>query len=203
MYYRVIFSDDYLAHHGILGMRWGIRRYQNKDGSLTSAGKRRRALDITDLDNPANGDRAAAKAAAKAYRKQKRKDTFDYWTTKNEKNGKDKPKISPAQSVVKDVGSVIEETKGIKKSLDKRATIESYKRAEELSDEEIKARINRMNLERQYVSLETERINAGRVTAEDILTAVGSVVAITGAAVGVVGTVRGMRNARTNKEDDD
>ena len=163
-----------------------------------------RVLDITDLENPSkNTDRAAAKAAAKADRKQKRKDTFDYWTTKNEKNGKDKPKISPAQSVVKDVGSVIEETKGIKKSLDKRATIESYKRAEELSDEEIKARINRMNLERQYVSLETERINAGRVTAEDILTAVGSVVAITGAAVGVVGTVRGMRNARTNKEDDD
>jgi hypothetical protein len=30
---------NYLAHHGILGMRWGVRRYQNKDGSLTSRGK--------------------------------------------------------------------------------------------------------------------------------------------------------------------
>ena len=30
-----------LYHHGILGMHWGIRRYQNKDGSLTSAGKKR------------------------------------------------------------------------------------------------------------------------------------------------------------------
>lgn len=28
-----------LRHHGIKGMRWGIRRYQNKDGSLTPAGK--------------------------------------------------------------------------------------------------------------------------------------------------------------------
>ena len=31
---------DYLMHHGVKGMRWGIRRYQNKDGSLTNAGKK-------------------------------------------------------------------------------------------------------------------------------------------------------------------
>jgi len=28
-----------LSHHGIKGMHWGVRRYQNADGSLTSAGK--------------------------------------------------------------------------------------------------------------------------------------------------------------------
>lgn len=30
-----------LSHHGIIGMKWGVRRYQNKDGTLTSAGKKR------------------------------------------------------------------------------------------------------------------------------------------------------------------
>ena len=32
-------SDNELLHHGIKGMRWGIRRYQNPDGSLTPAGR--------------------------------------------------------------------------------------------------------------------------------------------------------------------
>ncbi len=32
---------NYLYHHGAKGMKWGVRRYQNKDGSLTPAGKKR------------------------------------------------------------------------------------------------------------------------------------------------------------------
>lgn len=39
-------QEYYLAHHGVKGMKWGVRRYQNPDGSLTNAGKKRLAKSI-------------------------------------------------------------------------------------------------------------------------------------------------------------
>ena len=44
--------DSYIAHHGIIGMKWGVRRYQNKDGTLTNAGKARYSTD-SDAGSPA------------------------------------------------------------------------------------------------------------------------------------------------------
>lgn len=43
--------QDELYHHGIIGMKWGIRRYQNKDGSLTRAGKKRYSEDYNESRN--------------------------------------------------------------------------------------------------------------------------------------------------------
>ena len=39
-----------LYHHGIIGQKWGIRRYQNKDGSLTPEGRKRLGLDKYDRE---------------------------------------------------------------------------------------------------------------------------------------------------------
>lgn len=38
----LVSREDYIAHHGIKGQKWGVRRFQNEDGSLTPAGKERR-----------------------------------------------------------------------------------------------------------------------------------------------------------------
>ena len=38
-----ILNEEYLSHHGIKGQKWGVRRFQNPDGTLTQAGKQHRS----------------------------------------------------------------------------------------------------------------------------------------------------------------
>lgn len=57
------YYDTYLEHHGIKGQKWGVRRFQNADGSLTSAGKKRY------LDKDGNVNAKGRKALISSYYK--------------------------------------------------------------------------------------------------------------------------------------
>ena len=78
MEYKIVKADE-LFHHGIKGQKWGIRRYQNKDGSLTKAGLKRRAKLESEL-NQLGGKKKRGSTANVEQEKTPRKKTVSEMT---------------------------------------------------------------------------------------------------------------------------
>lgn len=56
LYDDLVQPGEYICHHGIKGQRWGIRRYQNEDGSLTELGRKRLGMDESKVSDRLSRD---------------------------------------------------------------------------------------------------------------------------------------------------
>lgn len=154
-------NDDFLAHHGIIGQRWGIRRYQNRDGSLTSEGKQRYRTD---------GDKSSSKSSGK--------NSKNVISTSNSVN-----------SISKDASKV---NNSIQKIRNNKKNIKSNNDISKMTDEELRKRVNRLNMEKQYRDLTgTGKVLKGQDYVREALEIVGGIAGITGSAVMIYTTLKG------------
>ena len=152
-----LFTKDYLEHHGIIGQKWGVRRYQNKDGSLTDLGKRR-------VGNLSDADRMGGihKELAQDY-----------------------GNMSGALKNASKVANSSSEAAGRAGNI-KRRRAKNQIDLSEMSDKELRDHINRMNLERQFTDLSTLNSTTGYDYVQDILSIGGSALAATGSVLGIM-----------------
>ena len=124
--------ETYLAHYGIKGMKWGVRRYQNYDGTLTYAGKKH----------------ISARASSS-----KRRGRFIKEVGSN-------TKIVDKQigATISSIGEAVE-NRG--KEYSRFRDRDIAKKAKLLSDDELKKYVYRMNLERQYRNLMKDDMDSG------------------------------------------
>lgn len=165
-----------LRHHGVKGQKWGVRRYQNEDGTLTDVGKKR--LDRDKRDN-------------NAKKKENRIDVSDpdpkRWVKEDLERSK---KVTDATSdLVKKAQRIEQETR----SEPKRKKLDLSK----MSDKDMRDRINRELLERQYNQLfaevEEKKVSKGRKAVQTTLEVAGTVLGVVSSSLGIALAVKELK----------
>ena len=159
--------ENELYHYGVLGMKWGVRRYQNRDGSLTAEGKKRYNRDI---------------AENLAKKKDSRIDTSspnpNRWVRED---------IERSKRVIDSGSDLIRQAKSIERDTSPKSTKKRLN-VSNMSDKELRDKINRELLERQYSDIfgEEAKVSRGRQFTRETLEIAGTALAATSSVLGIM-----------------
>lgn len=171
----ILTSDGELFHWGVKGMKWGVRRYQNKDGSLTPAGQKRYDRDVREnnakkKDNRINIDGPDPKRWAK-------EDT------------------SRAKGVVDSSSNMVRELRNVERNTRPSPKKEKLDLSN-MTDQQLRDRINRANLEKQYNDMfaqSTTKVSKGREYVSNVLDTVGTVLTIGSSALAIALAIKELK----------
>lgn len=159
-------DKNQLQHWGIKGQKWGVRRYQNKDGSLTDLGKKRMYKEMFDTESKDKNERG--KYTAEPHR----------WAREDTQNAKQVADASANLS--RNLKTATENS--IRNTKNNRATMD----LSNMTDKQMRDEINRALLERQYNDMfAPQKSTRGRECAKKVLEVTGDVLVVTGSALGV------------------
>lgn len=171
--------NNALYHHGILGMKWGVRRHK-KDGARTTEGKKRakeKTSSVSDDDLKSKVNRLNLEKQYKDLKKE---------ISKSSKMEKTKKTIDATSSLVNEVKKLNKEASGQKKAkLD----------LSNMTDQQLRDHINRTNLEQQYNNMfaPPETLSKGKQYASNVLEVAGSTLAIGSSALGIALAIKELR----------
>ena len=176
--YNMTYPNE-LYHYGIKGMKWGVRRYQNEDGSLTSAGKKRYA-DASSLDDAELTSQVKRLNLEKQYKKLTKED-------------EPKSKLDLTKKAVDASSELVRQAKNIERD-SRPKSVKQKLDLSSMSDQQLRDRINRANLEKQYNDLfgpkETVTISKGRKFAQNALEIGGSALVVTSSVLGIAASIK-------------
>lgn len=215
------YSDE-LYHHGIKGQRWGIRRFQNKDGSLTNAGKKRRRInydaeakqmsddELRSKVNRLNLEKRYMNLSSSRSKSSKILDAINKTSSAGNNIGKiakdsytlsdkDSPDVKLTSQGLNLVSKSASTAKKINDAVvNKKNADKSRKYLSTMTDEELKNVVNRMDLEQQYSSLKKETVSKGKITAMNVLEIVGDVLAVGASATAMAVSIRNLKKQKYN-----